>query len=65
MRPIDPLSPLPQSSAERPRNRWVYILLFALVGAAMVWLLLARANAPEEGRVLEGRSTFVKTRPMC
>jgi hypothetical protein len=31
----------------------------------MVWLLLARANAPEEGRVLEGRSTFVKTRPMC
>ena len=65
MKPIDPLSPLPQSSEERSRGRWVYILLLALVGAAMVWLLLARANAPEEGRVLEGRRDFVKAPPLC
>ena len=57
MRPIDPLAPLPQSNGGPPPGlRWPYLLLIIVLGCLLVWILLARANAPEEGGVREGRA---------
>jgi hypothetical protein len=57
MKPIDPLGPLHLAPASRPRGwAWPYIVLIVLLGCLLVWLLLARANAPEAGGVREVRA---------
>jgi hypothetical protein len=35
--------------------RWPYLALLVVLGCVLLWLLLSRANAPEEGGVREGR----------
>lgn len=63
MRPIDPLGPLSQSSGGRPRGlRWPYLVLIVVLGCLLMWILLARANAPEEGGIREGRAARVPVR---
>ena len=61
MRPIDPLAPLPQYQVARRGLRWPYVVLLAIVGCVLVWFVFARANAPEEGGVREGRGSAGKT----
>ena len=63
MRPNDPLEPLQLADARRaPSLRWPYLVLLVVLGCFLVWMLLARANAPEEGGVREGRAVFPSDR---
>ena len=57
MRPIDPLAPLPQDQVARRGLPWPYVVLLVFLGCVFVWLVFARANAPEEGGVREGRGS--------
>ncbi len=61
MKPIDPLEPLSLSSQQRTSWRWWYLVLLILGGCLLVWMLLSRANAPEEGGVREVGSLGAQT----
>jgi hypothetical protein len=49
----DPWDPLDLVAPGRRRVQRRYIALIVLLGALLLWLLLARSNAPEEGGVRE------------
>lgn len=61
MKPNDPLEPLSLPSPQRPRLRWWYLVLLILGGCLFVWMLLSRANAPEEGGVRDVGSLGAQT----
>jgi hypothetical protein len=64
MKPNNPLEPLrPYDEPPRARSQWVWIAVAIVVTALIVFYLLARTNAVQEGGVLEGRLPVPGARP--
>ncbi len=62
MKPNNLLDPLELGPPRRPRLGWPWLVLLLGLGAVLLWLLLARSNAPEEGGVREVRAQNLRER---
>lgn len=54
MKPNNPLDPLDLAPPRRPGLTWPWLVLLFGLGGLLLWLLLARSNAVEDGGVREG-----------